>query len=87
MRPQFLVIAAIALALPTAPAQASPRCSSFSYGIGNCVNEGWNNGGFQPSRSRYSGGYQPTLMEQPRFQPNFGQGYSPSQRSNGFFSY
>ncbi|WP_411871959.1 hypothetical protein [Vulcanococcus limneticus] len=91
MRTHLLAAAALVLSttgavfVSSSPAQADPRCSSFSYGIGNCVNQGWNNGAFQPSRSRYSGGNQPTLLEQPRFQPNVPQGYYPSQRSNGYF--
>jgi len=61
------------LAIGAAPSQAYPRCSSFSYGIGSCVNEGWNNGGFQQrSIPASNSGY---LLEQPRFQPNFGRGY------------
>ena len=80
----FLLTAASAALTLSQPVQAYPRCSSFSYGIGNCVNEGWNDGGFQPRRSRSesSGGY---LLEQPRFQPAFGSGWgSDSSRSSGF---
>ena len=79
-----LGLSAAAISLSAAPAQAYPNCSSLSYGIGNCVNQGWNNGGFQPRQNRYNGGYQPMLLEQPRFQPNFGQGYYPSSRSSGY---
>lgn len=70
--------AAIAASAPTALAQ-SP-CNSFSYGIGNCANEG----NFRPTNRNNSGygsgsnggSYQPTLLEQPRFQPGFGSGYN-----------
>jgi hypothetical protein len=90
MRLSFLAAAAAAFTataagiLPTAPAAAYPRCNSFNAGIGECVNSGWNNGSFQ-SRSRYNGGYQPMLLEQPRFQPTFGQGYYPSSGRSGSY--
>ncbi|WP_255144081.1 hypothetical protein [Synechococcus sp. EJ6-Ellesmere] len=63
-------------------ANASPECNSFNYGFGRCVNEGQ----FRSSPSRnnvggYGSGNRPLLLEQPRFQPSFGQGYPPS---NGY---
>ena len=69
----LLTAAATATVIPQA-AEAYPRCSSFSYGIGQCVNQGWNNGGFQPRtiRTNNDGGL---LLEQRRFQPSFGSGY------------
>lgn len=70
----------------TLAAQADPRCSSLSYGIGNCVNQGWNNGGFQPRniRSNDNGGW---LLEQPRFQPSFGGGYGSGYGSRSYSSW
>ncbi len=84
LRSTFLITAALLASLygPQA-AKASPECNSFNYGIGRCVNEGQfrsypsqNNGGGYGTR------YQPTSLEQPRFQPNYGQGYG--YPSNGY---
>lgn len=68
-----LSVAAACFAVPLA-AEAYPRCSSFSYGIGHCVNSGWNNGGYQPRQVRYDNS-DGLLLEQPRFQPSFGSSY------------
>jgi hypothetical protein len=55
-------------------AEAYPHCSALSYGIGNCMNQGWINRGFPPRniRSNDNGG---RLLEQPRFHPSCGGGY------------
>lgn len=68
------------------PAQAG--CSSFSYGIGSCVNEGHFRSSYSsPSSSRYRTSDRPLLLEQPRFQPSFGSGsgyYGSSYRSSSW---
>ena len=68
----------------TLPAQAG--CSSFSYGIGSCVNEGYFRSNYSsPSSSRYRSSDRPLLLEQPRFQPSFGSGYyGSSYRSSSW---
>ena len=84
---RFLLTTTAALAavtaavIPSAPVQAYPNCSSFQYGIGHCVNQGWNNGAFQQRQHRYDD--QRLLLEQPRFQPGFGGGYSPVRQGWG----
>lgn len=77
----LLLAAALPAVVAAAPAAlAQSRCSSFSYGIGNCVNEGnfrptyRNNSGY--GSGSYGSSYRPTLLEQPRFQPGFGSGYN-----------
>lgn len=80
----FLLSAAATAAVIPQAAEAYPRCSSFSYGIGQCVNQGWNNGGYQPQTIRM-GDSRGLLLEQPRFQPSFGSSYG-SGHGNGRYS-
>ncbi len=55
---------------------AKAECSSFSYGIGSCVNQGYSRSSYSsPSFSRYRSEDRPMLLEQPRFQPSFQSGY------------
>lgn len=67
-----------------APAQAG--CSSFSYGIGSCVNEGYFRSGYS-NTSSYRTSDRPLLLEQPRFQPSYGNDggyYGSSYRSSSW---
>lgn len=74
---RFLTATALTLStglgLFSVQAPARAECSSFSYGIGSCVNQGTFRSGYSsPSSSRYRSDDRPMLLEQPRFQPSFG---------------
>lgn len=81
-----LLTTAAAMAVAPQAAEAYPRCSSLSYGIGNCVNQGWNNGGFQPRTIR-SGNGNGLLLEQRRFQPSFGSSYGSGYGNSRYSSW
>jgi len=58
-------------------ALANPRCNSFNYGIGDCVNEGQFRS--YPSRNNDGGsGINPLLLDQPRSRSHSGLGYGYS---------
>lgn len=81
-----LLTAAAAIAVVPQAAEAYPRCSSLSYGIGNCVNQGWNNGGYQ-HRTIRTGNDAGLLLEQPRFQPTFGSSYGSGYGNSRYSSW
>jgi hypothetical protein len=90
---RLLTTAALAVAaglgLLSLSSAAKAQCSSLSYGIGSCVNQGYSRSSYSndssPSLSRYRSDNRPLLLEQPRFQPSFGSGYyGSSYRNNGW---
>ena len=88
---RFLTTTALALSaslgLLVLHTPAKAGCSSFNYGIGSCVNEGYfRSNDSSPSSSSYRSNDRPLLLEQPRFQPSYGSGgyYGNSQRSSSW---
>lgn len=66
---------------------AQAQCNSFNAGIGSCVNHGYGRSSTSNNSSltRYRNDNRPLLMEQPRFQPNFGSGtYGSNYRTNSW---
>ena len=65
---------------------AKAECNTFNFGIGGCVNEGYFRSSYSssPSFQRYRSDDQQLLLEQPRFQPNFGGGYYGSSWLRGW---
>jgi hypothetical protein len=66
---------------------AKAQCNSFNAGIGSCVNHGYGRSSTSNNSSftRYRNDNRSLLMEQPRFQPNFGSGtYGNTYRTNSW---
>jgi hypothetical protein len=65
---------------------AQAQCNSFNAGIGSCVNHGYGRSSSNNSSlTRYRNDNRSLLMEQPRFQPNFGSGsYGNTYRTNSW---